>query len=210
MKTAWCLTLFPVSCRNPPSHQSWLHLPFPFLEQKTLISPCIIIKRLWYLSVFVVMSLSYLRKPQHEKKAPILPVIRSQREPVSPTLSGELPHRALTSGLLHSHSGPAAVSGTGPSWGVLSSGHCLYQRGAEYLDPTTLQVWGCRGCIDTVKSHCGKSSAPQGDFCWVPAPCPGGRQTLQTSRRCVWSGSSAPAGSAHCGFLDVWGQVHAE
>lgn len=210
MKTAWCLTLFPVSCRNAPSSPILTTVTLPFLGWKTFISLSTVIKRLCYLCVFVVISLSFMRKPQHEKKALILPVIRSQREPVSPTLSGKLPHKVLTSGLLHSHSGPAAASGTGPNWVVLSSGHCLCQQGGEYLDPTTLQVWGCHWCIDMVKSHCGKSSALQGDFCWVPEPCPGGRQTLQTSHHCVWSGSSAHAGSAHCGFLDVCGQVHAE
>ncbi len=158
----------------------------------------------------VVMFLLSVESTAWEK-ALISPVIRSQREPVSPTLSGELPRRALTSGLLRSHSGPAAASGTPPIWVAPSSGRCLCQPGAECLDPTTPQVWGCRWCIDRVKSHCGKSSALQGDSCWAPAPCLGGRQTLQTSHQCVWSGSSGPAHSAHCGSpLALCGQVHAE
>lgn len=147
----------------------------------------------------------------HEEiKTVFLPVTGSQREPVSPTLSGGLPHRALTSVLFYSHSGPAAVSGTEPSWLVLSSGHCLYQRDAEYRGPTTLWVWGCHWCTDTVEFHSEKSLALQGDFCWVPALCPGGRQKPQTSLQCVWSESSGPACSIHCGFVNVFAQVHAE
>ena len=67
------------------------------------------------------MFLYYLRKTQHEKKKH-LPVIRSQKEPISPILNVQLPRTAQTSGLLHSHSGPAAASGTGPIWVEKSSG----------------------------------------------------------------------------------------
>lgn len=90
---------------------------------------------------------------KHEYETILLPVIGSQREPVSPTLSAEFPHKALSSHPRQSHSGPAAVSGTGASWVVPSSGRCLYRRCAEYLDPTTPQVSGCRWCTGMVKSH---------------------------------------------------------
>lgn len=102
-----------------------IRLPFhkvsPFSTKKTLISPTSTV-----IMCVVHMHFTLFGKSEHEREKTfifktreiflnLLPVTRSQKEPVSPTLSGGPPHKALTSGLLPSHSAPAAVFGTGSS-----------------------------------------------------------------------------------------------